>query len=133
MITCPFCNTEVKNRIDQKPVEDNSGTDFYCPNYTTIREPNADNAVGKRLCHFSRRQLRYLIDGATAFNYQATVPPYQITWITGHHVTVYELDNEGERVQAVGGHKQVYQSKKKADYQAFIKTCQRFKVLVPFS
>jgi hypothetical protein len=133
MITCPICDTEVKNRIDQKPVPDDNATDYYCPNYIDIHQPTQDNPVGKRICHFSRRQLKYLIGGATAFNYQAIVAPFQITWITGHKVSVYKLDSEGERVQTFGVHEKVYESKKKVDYKEFIKTCQRFKVLVPFS
>lgn len=133
MIICPICDTEVKNRIDQKPVPDDYATDYYCPNYIDIHQPNADNPVGKRICHFSRRQLKYLIGGTTAFNYQAIVAPFQITWITGHKVIVYKLDNEGERVQAVGGHEKVYESKKPVQYNDFIKTCERFRVLVPFS
>jgi hypothetical protein len=133
MIICPICDTPVKDTTDQKPVENDHANNYYCPNYIIIHHPTQQDPVGKRICHFSRRQLKYLIDGATAYNYQAIVPPFQITWITGHKVSVWELDSNGERVQAVGGHKRVYESKNKTDYKEFLKTVQRFKVLVPFS
>lgn len=127
MITCPLCGKEVKDNVDQKPVEDGHASNFYCPDYIQIRQPTTEDPIGKRLCHFSRRQLTHLVDGATAYTYQAIVPPYQIVWTTNNRVHVYKLNQDGDR-----DGKPIYSSKLQ-DYKTFLKTCQRFKVLVPFS
>ena len=128
MITCPLCNTPVKDPTDQKPVQDGHANNFYCPNYIEIHAPTQDNPVGKRICHLSRRQLPHLVDGATAYTYQAIIPPYQIVWIANGRVHVYKLTSDGDRDGAP-----IYSSKSPVTYNAFLKTCQRFKVLVPFS
>jgi len=128
MIHCPFCNAEVKDPTDQKPVEDDHANNYYCPSYVEIRRPTQEDAVGKRLCHFSRRQLSYLVDGATAYSYQAVMPPFQITWITNKAVCVFKLNSEGDRKSQTP----IYQSKSGGLYKDFLKTCHRFKALVPF-
>lgn len=122
MITCPLCNYQVQSKVDHKPLLDGSADDYYCPNMITMDT--------RPLCHFSRRQYRQLVDGQAAYTYQALVPPFQITYITNCKVSVYKVDNKGDRE---ANDKPYYQSKNKTGYGEFIKTCKRFKGLVIFS
>lgn len=128
MITCPLCNAKVKDPTDQKFVEDGHANNFYCPDYIETHPPTKDNPVGKRICHFSRRQLPHLVDGATAYSYQAIIMPFQVIWTTGGSIATYNLTNAGDR-----DGQPVYKSKHPGTYNTFLKTCQRFKALRVFS
>lgn len=128
MILCPFCQTPVLDTIKQQSVEDGHASDCYCPNYITIQAPNKENPVGKRICHFSRRQLKHLVNSNPVYSYQAIIPPFQIAWMTGKKVAVYKLDPEGDRIGDP-----IFQAKQTSTYQDFLHACQRFKNLVVFS
>ena len=124
MIKCPLCDMEVKNPIDQKKVEDSHANDFYandfyCPTYVKKFED-------LKVSHYVRNQIKYLIYGASVYQYMATVPPFEIVWYTTGNLWVYQYDSKTQEPE------EKYH-KKTGEFKAFLKTCHRFKTLVPFS
>jgi hypothetical protein len=117
MITCPLCDLKVIDRIIKTPVEVGHASDFICPTKIDIGK----NAP---FPHYARTQLKYLINGNQVYHYVARVPPFEITWLTTGALTVCQLDPKK-------GVSKMYDNKTTL-FADFVKTCQRFKILVPF-
>jgi hypothetical protein len=101
-------------------VEDNDTVDFYCP--TSVKQYK-----GVIVSHYRRKRIDHNdIAGTSYYQYTGLVPPFIITWYTTNgSLWVDQYDPTTVRQEIL--------YKTNQDFTNFIKTCQRFKVLVPFS
>jgi hypothetical protein len=99
-------------------VEDDHVSSFYCP---TQVNKNWD------ISHYSRQVTQVIGNKYRHFQYTAQVLPFVIDWYTGTgNLFVYQYNSTNEI------HHKILQ-KANQDFETFIKTCRRFKILVPFS
>ena len=119
MIICPFCQSPVKEPVSQKLVEDGHASNYYCPTYVKRYED-------LKVSHYTRTQMKYLIGGQTVYKYTGWVPPFEIVWYTTGNLWVWQYDTQTNEPNEL-------QHKKTAQKKDFVKTCERFKILVPFS
>lgn len=119
MITCPFCNEKVKDPVDQRFVEDGHANDFYCPTYVKRFDD-------LNVSHYGRKQTKYLINGDKCFQHTAWMGPFQIVWYSTGNLWVYQYAPNSQEPN------ELYH-KKTTMFKDFVHTCERFKVLVPFS
>lgn len=119
MIVCPFCGTEVKDPVDQRHLEDGHSNDFYCPTYVQRFDD-------LKVSHYGRKQMKYLVNGDKCFQHTAWAGPFQIVWYSTGNLWVYQYEKNSQEPKEL---KHI----KSANFKTFIKTFERFKVLVPFS
>jgi hypothetical protein len=125
MITCPFCHKHVHLARDGRDtctlLSDQDTDDFDCP---TMVEPIPHH----RWHHYSRTTQK-----GTHTRYSAVFPPFEINWSTDGKLEVCQLTHEeisgyGTRVTTA----MVMLQKENTTFEDFIRTANRFKILVPF-